>query len=538
MNRIVLLIIIASWFISSAGIAQNVPSFKYQGVARNSQNLALSNQSIGLKLTILNSSNAAVYSETHTTRTSELGIFSVNVCSGQNAQGTCSSIDWSNAGYLLKVELDAAGGTNYVNMGNSPILAVPVAVYAARAGSVPGDTDPSPTNEIQNLTFDNATNKLTLSQGNNVDLTPLKNDADADVTNEIQTLSLSGDTAIVLSKNGGSVKIGGLSGGPWTKTNDSLFSIFNNNAWIKFAPNNFRINFGTGTAYNIKSQGMFYSKEFTVENSTNLEKYNTGSEVQGYQVGRFVQNYIRKDKDTMVFQRLGGNFVFPAPNNAIFNPLNLSVWTSYALNAGKTVNIPSAYVNCQGGLGTVANAIGGRPGCALTAANVNNTIVPYMGLFDPNNPNSLIGGIYYNGSQSVVAANIKQFRMQHPNDENKEIWYACIEGPEAAAYERGTVNLVNGEAEILFTEHFGLVVNPKTLTVQLTPLSADSEGLAVIEKSERGFKIKELRKGTGTYQVDWEVKGVRKGYEDLKVIRTKGVDVPRPVNQNDYIEMN
>ena len=170
MNRFLLTLLCAGF--AGLLVAQTVPSFKYQGVARNSQNVALT--------------NVSVYSETFLTRTSELGIFSVNICSGQNPQGSCSTIDWSVPGYQLKVEMDPAGGTSYLNMGNSPILAVPIAVYAAKAGSVPGDTDPSPTNEIQQLTFDNATNKLTISQGNNVDLTPLKNDADADVTNEIQ----------------------------------------------------------------------------------------------------------------------------------------------------------------------------------------------------------------------------------------------------------------------------------------------------------------------------------------------------------------
>ena len=57
------------------------------------------------------------------------------------------------------------------------------------------------------------------------------------------------------------------------------------------------------------------------------------------------------------------------------------------------------------------------------------------------------------------------------------------------------------------------------MTVSITPLSADSEGIAVVEKTNSGFKVKELRRGTGNYQFDWEVKCIRKGYEDYKVIR-------------------
>ena len=59
------------------------------------------------------------------------------------------------------------------------------------------------------------------------------------------------------------------------------------------------------------------------------------------------------------------------------------------------------------------------------------------------------------------------------------------------------------------------------MTVMLTPLSADCQGLAVVEKTASGFRVKELFQGTGTYQFDWEVKCVRKGYEDYQVIRDK-----------------
>lgn len=158
-------------------------SFKYQGVARNAQNAPLVNQNIALRLSILNAANTPVYSETHATKTSDLGIFNVNVCGGANPSGSCATIDWSAAGYQLKVELDPTGGSTFVNMGNSPILQVPIASYATKAGSVVGDNDGNPQNEIQSLSFNKATNELSISQGNKVDLTLPKDDVDT--TNEI-----------------------------------------------------------------------------------------------------------------------------------------------------------------------------------------------------------------------------------------------------------------------------------------------------------------------------------------------------------------
>ena len=137
-----------------------------------------------------------------------------------------------------------------------------------------------------------------------------------------------------------------------------------------------------------------------------------------------------------------------------------------------------------------------------------------------NSSGTDVAGIYVNLSgQGVVYGDQKSFRMVHPNDPSKEIWYCSVEGPEAAAYSRGTAQLVNGEAEIQFSDHFSLVINPSDITVTLTPLDATSTGLAVVEKSETGFKVKELHAGTGSYSFDWEAKAVRKGHEDYQVVR-------------------
>ncbi|PHN01557.1 T9SS type A sorting domain-containing protein [Flavilitoribacter nigricans] len=122
------------------------------------------------------------------------------------------------------------------------------------------------------------------------------------------------------------------------------------------------------------------------------------------------------------------------------------------------------------------------------------------------------------GSGSVFA-DTKNFRMAHPEQPGKEIWYASLEGPEAAAYERGTAQLQYGQTFIPFSDHFRLVVNPETMTVILTPHSADTYGLAVVEKTAEGFRVQEFKGGKGNFSFDWEVKGVRKGHENYRVIR-------------------
>jgi hypothetical protein len=118
-----------------------------------------------------------------------------------------------------------------------------------------------------------------------------------------------------------------------------------------------------------------------------------------------------------------------------------------------------------------------------------------------------------------VIADIKSFRVPHPGRPDTDIVYAAIEGPEAAAYVRGTAHLNNGEAVIDLPDHFTNIASRQGLTVQLTPNSAKSLGLAVAEKSIDRIRVRELSDGKGHYDFDWEVKCVRKGYEDYRVIR-------------------
>jgi hypothetical protein len=116
----------------------------------------------------------------------------------------------------------------------------------------------------------------------------------------------------------------------------------------------------------------------------------------------------------------------------------------------------------------------------------------------------------------------KNFVMAHPRDGSKDIVYACIEGPEAAAYIRGRATLTSGRAQVQLPEHFALVVNPDTMTVQLTPRSAASKGLAVVESGAGAFAVQELFAGTGTYDFDYFVAGVRKGFEHYQPVVAKG----------------
>ena len=130
-------------------------------------------------------------------------------------------------------------------------------------------------------------------------------------------------------------------------------------------------------------------------------------------------------------------------------------------------------------------------------------------------------GMYVNSSgQGIVYGDTKSFRTANPSQPGTEIWYTCPEGPEAAAYVRGTARLTNGRAEITLPDHFAAVASTQGITVQVTPLSGESKGLAVVEKVPDHFVVQELAGGNGTYDFDYTVMAVRKGYEDYRVIRS------------------
>ncbi len=170
MKKTLLLLCLLSAMVLSA-FGQTVPQgFKYQGVARNGGSVVVGN--VGLQLSIRQGTaiSTAVYQEQHTTFTGPTGVFSLNVGSGTASSGVFADIDWGGGPYFLQVELDPAGGTDYTDLGASQILSVPYAIYAEKAGSVEGDNDGDPLNELQTLGFDPASGELSIVVGNTVTL--------------------------------------------------------------------------------------------------------------------------------------------------------------------------------------------------------------------------------------------------------------------------------------------------------------------------------------------------------------------------------
>jgi hypothetical protein len=214
-------------------LGQSPQKFKFQAVARDASGQPYTSVNLGVRISLVRDGVSGLidYAERHVVTTSPLGVFDLEIGGGLPISGTFADADWANHPYYLKVDIDPDGGTNYMNLGTSQLLSVPYAIYAGAAGNGGGG---DPTDELQNLIYNPATQTLTLTNGNTVtlnfptgtdaqhlslngtnlsiengntiDLSPLMDgveDADADPMNELQDISFNPATN-QLSISGGS----------------------------------------------------------------------------------------------------------------------------------------------------------------------------------------------------------------------------------------------------------------------------------------------------------------------------------------------
>lgn len=125
----------------AAGVfAQSPNKLSYQAVIRNTSNALVSNQAIGMRISILQTSpsGTAVYVETQSINSNANGLVSIEIGGGAVVSGSFDSINWANGPFFIKTETDPAGGNNYTITGTSQLLSVPYALHAKTAESITG----------------------------------------------------------------------------------------------------------------------------------------------------------------------------------------------------------------------------------------------------------------------------------------------------------------------------------------------------------------------------------------------------------------
>ena len=133
-------LITASVFLPQQAGAQTPEAMSYQAVIRNASNQLVTNQGIGMQISILQGSatGTAVYVETHNTTTNANGLVTVELGNGTVVSGDFATIDWSADTYFIKTETDptTAGGTSYTITGTSQLLSVAYALQAKKVENV------------------------------------------------------------------------------------------------------------------------------------------------------------------------------------------------------------------------------------------------------------------------------------------------------------------------------------------------------------------------------------------------------------------
>lgn len=121
-------------------LAQAPQKMSYQAVIRNASNTLVTNQNVGMRVSILQGSptGTSVYVETQTPTSNINGLVSIEIGGGTVVSGTFATIDWAAGPYFVKSESDPTGGTNYTISGTSQLLSVPYALHASSAN----ETDP------------------------------------------------------------------------------------------------------------------------------------------------------------------------------------------------------------------------------------------------------------------------------------------------------------------------------------------------------------------------------------------------------------
>jgi len=134
MKRILtfLLCVVATAF----AFAQAPQGMDFQSIIRDSKGNLVTNQAIGLRISILKGgvSGTSVYSETHNATTNNGGLVTVTIGKGTTSDDF-STIDWGNGSYFMKTEVDITGGTNYTLSSTTQMMSVPYALYAGDAGN-------------------------------------------------------------------------------------------------------------------------------------------------------------------------------------------------------------------------------------------------------------------------------------------------------------------------------------------------------------------------------------------------------------------
>lgn len=125
-------------FLALSIFSQTPQAFKYQTVVRNSAGEIISGQDVGIRISIhdLTAGGTIIYQETFNKPTNQFGLLNLEIGKESPTIGNFTAIDWSSGSKFIETEIDPNGGTTYVSMGTSELLAVPYSLFSDRSSLV------------------------------------------------------------------------------------------------------------------------------------------------------------------------------------------------------------------------------------------------------------------------------------------------------------------------------------------------------------------------------------------------------------------
>ncbi len=132
-NLVITLVVL---LLCSQTFAQAPNAFNYQAVLRDSNNEVLVDKNVSLRINIVKGSESGdpVFTEIFLKNSGKNGLINLVIGEGNIILGSIGEIDWGIDSYFLQVDVDSEGGSDYVNLGESKLLSVPYALYAASSG--------------------------------------------------------------------------------------------------------------------------------------------------------------------------------------------------------------------------------------------------------------------------------------------------------------------------------------------------------------------------------------------------------------------
>lgn len=504
MRKLFYLLLCLLW-ISNIIYSQAPQAFNYQAVVRDKGGEVLKAQPLEIQIAILSddAQGTIVYEETHTTTTSDAGTISLQIGKGTPLQGKFEEINWaSGKSYFLNTSFIL--NSEKITLGAIQILSVPYALYAQHSGEK---------------------HDLILKDG---------------------VLSIDGGGA------GVKLPVGGSSGSClWEQglgeiyregaislknKNTSYLQAYSDIHGIGHLSLNYKgdksITFDQGeiVTYNTGEQ-----PKVKITNTSGSE--NGGIGVWGGGVERISlltpqieggtgSNISMKGKDgikPLVYLTATdyGDLLFSGSQGKsaayVSGSGHIELWGQ---NGISNVSIGNIGDNC-GGVWT-RNADGKYlVMMTITEGTTDSGAISVCYKGEQKGRFQIINGksclttdeIYLNGSKLHSSTTNYSSTLKSSSD-----YSPCFvsESTDNQITFRGTATLNNGKFKVILPPQEIEKIAENSITIQVIPLSADSKGLAVLQKNNHSFTVAELMAGTGNYDFDWTLTALIKETGELR----------------------